>query len=130
MQFIEQKNRRNCGHIAVAVLTSTPLEKVTEIIGHKHGTKTKELVKALRALGFVCHDRVKPGWAASLHGFGIGQLHKPGRAGWHWIAIADGMVYDGNRSGPMTFEDYTRYQINVENARITSFLIVTRPGGR
>lgn len=125
-QFIMQHNRRNCGQIAVAALTDTPLEQVTEIIGHKHGTKTKELVRALRTLGYACHDRVKPGWAASIHGFGIGQLRAPGRPGWHWVAIAGGVVYDGNRSGPMAFDEYVRYQLAAEQARITSFLVVTR----
>lgn len=136
MQFIEQKLKRNCGQIAVAALTDTPLEKVHELIGHKHGTRTWELAIALERLGYESPLHANPhAWKQALAAFwecfGIAQVHSAGRAGWHWVAIgkdANGhtAVYDGNRSGPMELGAYMRYIENVEGARITSFLPVKK----
>jgi hypothetical protein len=125
MQFIEQGNKRNCGHIAVAALTDQPLDKVTAIINRRGGTSTKMLIKALRALGFCCEDKMRHArYINSANAYGLAQLHDPSRSGWHWVAIGGGMVYDGLRSGPMFIADYVAYQAKAYNARITSFLPV------
>lgn len=128
--FIEQKLKRNCGQIAVAALTGSPLDKVQEIIGHKHGTQTKALVHALRTLGYSCPDRVRnwnsiDWWRAQ----GIAQVREAGRSGWHWVAIGLGenghvQAFDGNRSGPMDLADYMKYIETAYGWRITSFLPV------
>ena len=130
--FIEQKNQRNCGQIAVAALTFATLDKVQEIIGHKHCTKTKELVAALRALGYTCPAKVQK-WSTITwwRAQGIAQVHKEGRGGWHWVAIGVGenghvQAFDGLRSGPMDLADYMKYIEKAYGWRITSFLPVVK----
>ena len=94
MRFIRQKNFRNCGQIAVAMLVDRPLEDITEVIPHSHGTRTKELVRALRHFGYSCPDRMQ----RKPIDFGLAQLHmsKSGwviRGSWHWVAIGFGVLY-------------------------------------
>lgn len=136
MQFIEQKRKRNCGQIAVAALTGAPLEKVHQLVGHMHGTRTWELSIALERLGYESPMRACPvAWQKALATFwdcfGIAQVHQEGRAGWHWVAIGKDdsghtCVYDGNRSGPMELAAYMRYIEKAEGAQITSFLPVKK----
>lgn len=124
MQFIEQRLKRNCGQIAVAALTGASLDKVHELVGHRKSTRTKDLTKALRELGYWCPDKC----SASVFGqFGIAQVRGK-RSNWHWVAIGDGMVYDGLRSGPMELEQYKRYIDKAYQLRITSFLPVAEIG--
>lgn len=131
--FIEQKLKRNCGHIAVACITDTPLEKVYEIIGHKHGTNTRAIIMALRTMGWGCPNKVRK-WKGQdwWRAFGIAQVRTPGRRSWHWVVIAKGknchmQVFDGERSGPMDLADYCVYMEKAYGAGITSFLPVLRP---
>lgn len=132
MIFIEQKNQRNCGQIAVAALTYAPLEKVQKIIGHKHSTSTKALVHALRALGYTCPNKVQK-WSTVTwwRAQGIAQVRKAGRRGWHWVAIGLGenghvQAFDGQRSGPMDLADYIHYMDRACGYKITSFLPVVK----
>jgi hypothetical protein len=124
MQFIEQKLKHNCGQIAVAALTGASLDRVHELVGHRKSTHAKDLAKALRALGYWCPDRCH----ASMFGrFGIAQVRGK-RKGWHWVAIGDGMVYDGLHSGPMEIERYKRFMEKAYQQRMTSFLPVAEIG--
>jgi hypothetical protein len=40
--------------------TGVELQKIIDFIGHERGTRTKELVAAIRHFGFECSDRLKP----------------------------------------------------------------------
>jgi hypothetical protein len=121
MRFIRQKSMRNCGQIAVAMLVDRPLEDIAEVISHNHGTRTKELVRALRHFGYTCPDRMK----RKPVDFGLAQLHSPDRSGWHWIAIGEGKVWDGNSLGPISLDEYKKWDLRPDQ-RITSFLPVTK----
>jgi len=59
MKWKKQYDKRNCGQIAVAVITGQPLREVYEIIGHDGGTKTKDLARALRKFGYSCPNKLK-----------------------------------------------------------------------
>jgi site-specific DNA-cytosine methylase len=126
MTFYEQRQLRDCGHIAVAALTDLPLEQVKAAINKRGGTATKHLVKTLRALGYDCPNRCRSMSFLVGSFFGLAQLRSPIRSGWHWVAIGGGLVYDGNRSGPMPFAQYVAYQKKAYNARLTSFLPVVK----
>jgi hypothetical protein len=126
MRFIHQENLRNCGQIAVAMLVDRPLEDIAEVIPHSHGTRTKELVRALRHFGYSCPDRMK----RRPIDFGLAQLHvsESGwviRGSWHWVAIGSGMVWDGQEYGPILFADYQKQATN-SGHRLTSFLPVIK----
>lgn len=88
-----------CGQIAVAAVTGESVERVIEIIGHDRGTKTVELQRALRALGWECPDKcmqvsafptppelaiaiVRPVWRRT--------------GNWHWIVTEWGEPIQNN----------------------------------
>lgn len=126
MTFHKQDRYRDCGHIAVAALTDIPLSDVKMVINKRGGTTTKHLAKALRQFGYNCPDKCIPMKIDSSMFFGLAQLHDPEMPGWHWVAIGEGIVYDGNRSGPMLFANYVNYQKKANKAKLTSFLPVQK----
>lgn len=110
-----------CGQVAIAALTGLPLSEVYELVGHKHGTKTRELVRVLRGLGFItannCRSRVRP-WT------GLAQVHQRHRyGGWHWVALDGERIYDGVNGKPDGTVEWP------DNWRMTSYCEVRGPGG-
>jgi hypothetical protein len=88
-----------CGQTCVAMIVGRTLEAVIMVFGHRHATKTRELVSALREYGFRCEDRltrkrkglpfpklciVKVLW----HAAGSKRLQS------HWVMYWDGEFYD------------------------------------
>jgi hypothetical protein len=92
-KWIKQGSKRNCGQIAVAVITGESLEKVSYVIGHDHGTKTKELAKALRFFGYDCPDRLQR--LKERPKLAIAKLSTYGKSSWHWVVIDGDKIYDG-----------------------------------
>lgn len=91
MKWIEQKDRMTCGQCCIAMIAGISVKKACEIIGHSHGTKTKELAKALRKLGFKCKNSLKieePEFLA------IVKQSIPGTSNWHWVVFYNGNYYD------------------------------------
>lgn len=103
-QWIKQPYGKNqCGQVAVAVIAGIPLDESIKLIGKKGCTATKDLVKALRSLGFQCPDRCKQMPRPPL---GIAQLHYPSRkrnrtwsANWHWVVVDGDKIFDGSSHG-------------------------------
>jgi hypothetical protein len=109
--YKQQGAKRNCGQIAVAALTGKTVEEIEAVVGHSHGTKTKELAEALRRLGCLCDDRARPlSQFVSWPDTALLQVRGGGRPGWHWVAYEKGMVCDGHQDGPMTLSDYVELQ--------------------
>lgn len=44
-------NSRTCGHHCIAMICDVPVKDVIDYLGHHHGTKYHEFVKALRHFG-------------------------------------------------------------------------------
>ena len=110
---------KNCGQIAVSVITGKSLDEITKMIGHSKGTTTKELVKVLRSLGYVCPDRCKP--MKQMPKLAIAQMKNIGRKyGWHWVVIDGKKIYDGQCGK----SDGT---VNWNGGKITSYLPITEP---
>jgi hypothetical protein len=113
MIFHKQSTLHNCGQIAVASLTDNPVDKVEAIVGHRHGTRTHELIKALAALGWqAAGQRCRPLHRMELPDYALLQVrfmrnNLPQR-GWHWVALAHRQVYDGCMESPMLFGIYRR----------------------
>ena len=119
--WIEQKpNKKNCGVIAVAVIAEISVALAAEKIGKDGATTTKQLVKGLRALGYECPNRLvksKLPWPK----LAIAKLVSPERkSGWHWVAIADGLIYDGINGTPDGKVHWP------PGAKITSYLPITK----
>lgn len=118
---------RLCGQVAVAALAGVTLEEAVHAVGHRHGSRTRDLVRALRSLGLEplaerCRRMDRPA-------FGLAQVHLPGFSGWHWVAVDGAYVYDGNERGPVAFPLYEAAAARQyrPGARVTSYLPVGRP---
>lgn len=109
-----------CGQIAVAVIANIDLTKSIELFGKKSSTRTKQVARVLRLLGFECPDRLKRKYEATDK-FGIAKLsYKGNRNSGHWVVIDNHKIYDGvwgNADGTVTWP---------VGARLTSYLPVTR----
>lgn len=83
-----------CGQIALAVITGMSLLDAIQLVGHEKGTKTREIVRALRGLGYTCPDRL--GRAKEPPDLGLGALRRlTGRGDWHWVVFDGPFVWDG-----------------------------------
>ena len=131
MKHVRQNGKTNCGQIAVACLTGKPVEEIEALVGHAHGSKTRELAKVLRALGYSCLSRCVPHFRfAKPPAFGLAQMRDEKRkSGWHWVAIGEGFVWDGALKSPVAASKYeaviSEYPF-LPRGRITSYLPVTR----
>ncbi len=78
-----------CGHCCIATLLSIPLSEVIERIGHKGGTRTKELMKFFR--GYKKYHTEQDACSISA-------CRKNGikKGDWHWVVTMGGRVYDPN----------------------------------
>lgn len=97
--MIEQpKGTRLCGQIAVAHIADVPLALAISAFGHKHGTTVKQVIRALAYFGYgVETTRLRKLAAAPALGIGKMRWRKPdgNLRGWHWVAIREGKVWDG-----------------------------------
>jgi hypothetical protein len=118
-----------CGQCCVAMLTGATLSKVINLVGHRRGTKTKELVKVIRRLGYDCPARLK-------HVKDLDKaLYEVERAlvkitwdhtrGWHWVAWADGLVFDPGSENPLG--NFSLY--GYLGGRATSYLEISSGSG-
>ena len=119
MKWIKQKdNGKNCGQIAVAVITGCSIKKADEAIRCKKYTNAKELSNGLRKLGYKCPSRLKV--LKNKPKIAIAKLKKPNKSNWHWVVIYKDKIYDGyygNKDGEVSWED---------SWRITSYLPVEK----
>lgn len=117
-KWLKQYHKRNCGQIAVAVITGKSVREIYKIIGHDHGTKTKDLVKALRKLGYSCPARLK--CLKERPKLAIAKLDHKLRRGWHWVVIDGYKIYDGHygtKNGTVKWK---------QGHRITSYLPIKK----
>lgn len=115
MNLIRQpRPSKLCGQCCVAMLTDTPVEQIIKLVGHNHGTRTHELVRVLRMLGFSTVPRLKVVRGA-LPERCICKALVPGKAGWHWVVHYKGKIYD---------PDAGIWDVDTYNLKITSFLPV------
>jgi len=84
-KWIKQDKRRCCGQIAVAVITGRSLKYIIKLIGHDHGTQTRELARVLWKLGYKCPSRLKR--LKERPKLAIAKLSHKLRHGWHWVVI-------------------------------------------
>jgi hypothetical protein len=117
-QWVEQPIGTNtCGQVAIAVLAGISLEEAIKLVGKKGCTSTKDLVKALRSLGFKCPNRCKKMPRPTL---GLGQVRCPERkSGWHWVVVDGIKIFDGTNG------DTNGNVIWGHTWKMTSFLPIT-----
>ena len=94
-KWIPQPSKKKvCGQVAVAVVTGKPLDEVIRVVGKKGCTKTKDIVKGLRTLGFHCAGKCQR--MKESPPLAIAQVHSPKRSGWHWVVIDGDKIWDGH----------------------------------
>lgn len=114
----QNPKKKNCGVIAVAVIANIPVNVAAEHIGKDGATTTKQIVKALRKLGYKCPDRLR---AKPKPELAIAKLIDPKRkSGWHWVVVDGDKIYDGingNADGTVNWKD---------GWRMTSYLSISK----
>jgi ABC-type bacteriocin/lantibiotic exporter with double-glycine peptidase domain len=91
MKLIDQKYAMSCGQACLAMVAGISLAKACKIIGNNRGTITKQLVKALKKLGFKCKNRLKIGEPEYL---AIVKEKSYDDTNWHWVVYYNGNYYD------------------------------------
>jgi len=108
-------NTNLCGQIAVAVVAGISLEKSIELFGKQGCTRTKELVKVLRQIGFECPDKLQ----RKRTNLCIAKLTYPNKRS-HWIVMDGDKIFDGcngNEHGSVTWNS---------DWKVTSYLPITK----
>jgi len=105
--------KKQCGQIAVAVVAGITLNESILLVGKKGCTRTKDLVTALRKVGYQCPNKCRKMPRPHL---AIAQLHHPNRKGWHWVVVDGDKIFDGTNGND-------RGQVVWKNSwRMTSYL--------
>lgn len=88
-----------CGQTCVAMAAGVSLERSIRQFGHGKATETREVVKALRAFGIGCSERLRrvsknriPPPRAIMAVRWLDRKRQP--RVWHWVLVWDGKVYD------------------------------------
>lgn len=114
-----------CGQTCVAMIASVSLEESIEAFGGKRGgTRTRDVVAALRKLGVKCGDppliRLRSNWNWSDLGYtSIVKLHFEWTKTTHWTLWHDNRFYDPSEIGQETLYKNIAYPKGV---RLTSYL--------
>lgn len=114
----QESGKKNCGVIAVAIITGVSMELAAKAIGKNGATTTKQLVCGLRKLGWNCPDRLQIIPRPQL---AIAKLKNPKRrSGWHWVVVDGDKIFDGANGKPDGTVDW------LKGWRITSYLPITQ----
>ena len=111
----QQKGSKNCGQIALAVITGKSVKSIEKLMGHNQATVTKDLVKVLRKLGYKCPNRLK--CLKEKPVLAIAKLTHKLRYGWHWIVIYNDEIFDGVLQGDKKWK---------QGHKITSYLPIEK----
>jgi len=95
MRWKKQANKGNCGQNCISMITGIGLRKIYKIIGHDQGTKTRELIKCLRKLGYKCSDKLKI-FNKNIPELAICKLKYPDSHSWHWVVKYKDKIFDGH----------------------------------
>lgn len=111
-------DKKICGQIAVAVIAECSVEEAIVAIRKISYTKTVDLARGLRRLGYSCPDKLK----VMKHPpkLGIGKLSYPRKRNWHWVVFDGRKIFDGingNENGTVNWQ---------EGWKVTSYLPIKK----
>lgn len=112
-----------CGQHCLAMISGKTVDEVCKLIGRKGGTRTVDMVKGLRILGFECDTKLRP-LKQTLSGTVLLHIrfYNTTKSYWgHWALYHNRTVYDPGRLVPYNLSSYL---ISLENkgGRLTSIL--------
>lgn len=76
-----------CGQCCLGTILNISLDEAINLIGHKHGTRTKELIKHFKTDG----NRLKRMFLAD---YSLCKVHYNTTKETHWVIYKDGNIYD------------------------------------
>lgn len=99
VERLKQTRRRNCGQTCLAMVSGLSVEEVERTLGKTGSTRTKDLVRWLRARGWRCPDRLVPfqQYVPTLCIAKLARRRPDGRleANWHWVVLTpSGALHD------------------------------------
>ncbi len=109
----QPRGSKLCGQSCVAMLTGLDRLHVRKRLGNK-GTKTRDIVATLTALGYSVPDRLIPRRGRPIPRNALCKIPNRRRGSWHWVCKVDGRWHDPLRDKPG----------GVDVSRITSYLPV------
>lgn len=120
-------NSRLCGQACLATISGKSLKEIVKIVGHKHGTKTKELISILQKFGFSPDSKLRVVKKDKLvPKFCILKLKYKDRSSWHWVVYKDRVIYDP-ALGKFNSKDF--YNHHKKTTRISSYLDIDKITG-
>lgn len=122
LKHIRQPSGSNlCGQASVAMIAGITLEKSIAVFGKRSCTTTKDVIRALRALGISCGNglvRLKKGEQKSSVCMVVLHFEGAPRSHGHWSVFYDGIYYDPASGVGDTYS---------KEVRETSYLPIERP---
>jgi hypothetical protein len=128
MNLIQQPTgSKQCGQACVAMLCGVSIERAVGLVGKKFSTKTKELARACRKLGYHCDSRLSVigqnyNWLLAQENMLV-KITWDHASSWHWIVVHDRVIYDPDDPNVIT----TGFGVyNLLGGRPTSYLEIRR----
>jgi hypothetical protein len=124
--LLQPKAARQCGQHCVAMVAGITLaESIVAFDGKKAGTTTKQVVAALKKLGYAAGPRLQLiKGKMELPPRCILKQQWPKQKGWHWVVYDKGKVYCPD-SGIFDYGD----ELPMCGSRFTSFLLLSKMEG-
>lgn len=125
-RMVQQPEKSSiCGHCCIAMVTGHELEEVIQLMGHRHGTQTRELHRVLRDLGYSTDPyltKIKTTFTTRFPDIAILKITYDWRKhSGHWVYYEHGLVYCP--SGDIrVWSDYVKFGAL---GRITSYLKIS-----
>lgn len=129
MRIVTQPEGSNiCGHCCVSMVTGVDVEEIIKAIGHRRGTRTKELVKVLRSYERECDDKLtRFSNYSGLPGLAIAKITYDWRKNnGHWVVLFYPLIVCPGGY----IHHWTNYLGRSPFGRLTSFLSLTAPTGK
>lgn len=124
MQLLRQpKGSRTCGQHCVAIVSGITIDESVRRFGHKHGTKTKELIAVLCDLGFITTPKlIRLSPCQKLPHLCI--LKVRWAKGSHWVVYNNGIIMDPAHG----LYEYSNKTIKILGGKFSSYLGITQSG--
>ncbi len=119
MNLVNQpEGSRLCGQACIAMIANISIGEAINLIGHSHGTHTKEIIQALKTLGIPCEvNRLTVRRGKDWPERAVVKIPHPEGSGWHWVVLDGFCVYDPQRTSLLPVEC-----LDLPEFRATSFL--------
>ena len=111
MRHIRQPaGSRICGQACLAMLAGIALEEAVRVVGHRRGTKTREILAALDKLGVPHAPRLRPirgGQVIKVPSLLVVRFGQR-RGSWHWVVLNGVDMLDPALEVPAHFDVYVQ----------------------